>query len=83
MDLNKPVLLFHKPSSDSDTMFSNYLDSVEISTLKLSNLTFYNPGESVPVFAQFGTYITALTLKDISIDTVDAPLNAAGIFDIR
>ena len=50
MDLNKPVLLFHKPSSDSDTMFSNYLDSVEISTLKLSNLTFYNPGESVPVF---------------------------------
>ena len=79
----QPVLLFHTPSSESDTMFSNYLDVVAIDNLSLQNLTFYNPGSPTAVFAKFGEYIQNLYLTNINVDGVNSPLNAAALFDIR
>ena len=82
MDLNKSVIVFHSPSSDNDKMFINSFDDVTIDSLSLTNLTFYDPDSSTPIFAEFGTYISKLTLKNLILDTINAPINDAAIFVI-
>jgi hypothetical protein len=79
----KSIIHFHTPTSDSETVFSNYFDSVTFDTVTLKNLTFYSPGSSTAVFCKFPTSLTDVTVKSFSIDGVDLTLNSNSIFDFR
>jgi len=79
----KSIIVFHTPTTDSDTYFANYFSSVTFETVSLSNITMYNPASGSALFANFPTSITALNLKAFSIDTVDMPLNSESIFEFQ
>ena len=81
--ISKPIILFQNPPTDSSTNFANYLDSVNIENLTLSNITFYDPASTTAVFANFLGKISNLNITTVSISNIDLPLNAMSIFEIQ
>jgi predicted outer membrane repeat protein len=74
------IIVFQSPSSDSSTNFQNYISTLSITSLTLSNLTFYKVDSETAVFAYFPTSINSVSLSSVSLENINLPLNDMSIF---
>ena len=76
------LIKFGYPPASSNSDFQNYFDKLTIDLSKLSNITHYCPGQSIPIFLELNDDWTDVTITNFDIKNVDLVYGREAIFKI-
>ena len=76
------LIKFGYPTAPSSSDFQNYFDTLTIDLSKLSNITHYCPGQSLPIFLELNDDWTDVTITNFDIKDVDLVYGREAIFKI-